>query len=215
MQVSYIIYHSGTGGNFLTRVCTLDPNTVALGQGKYQHLSLEERLAQYTYLDTNLPKLPVKNKDTITWWNWELKNKLPMTRLGVEQCLSLNLHLVESHHHYNIEQHMQNVYGKDDNITFAYVDTTGAEDWYIRQAKQKTGCSNLSNNEILYKLAKENQELFDQFPKYVTNPISLKNIISSEESFIKEYKKMCSLFNLTNYNNQARQLYQQWITTWG
>lgn len=213
MKANYILYHPGTGGNFLTRIVTLDPNTVALGQGPYHHLTVDQRLEQYSYI--GYPTLPIKPGDRNTWWQWELKNSLPLTRLGVEQCIDLDIDIVESHHPCNLSQHLE-LFSTADQIKFAYMLTDDAENWAIKQMRQKAGFAGKTDNDLFKVIKESNTDFINQFGSRTHyHTVYIRNIINDEQSFVDEYTKLCKWFELTAYPEHAIALRRQWIKTWG
>jgi len=212
VNVNIIIYIAGSGGNFLSRALTLDTSTIALGVGEYEHLDTATRFKNYSYVE--IPQLPVRKNDRTTWWHWELENTFPLRRIGVEKLLDLPYTIIEVQHPEYFESLLE-VFSPTDQVKGFYIELNGAEDWVIRQQIHKTGCRGYDLQYIknlLSSTQKEKQRLRD---RYGLVPIYLKNIIASEDSFVDEYRRVCGLMNIGTQEHHARELYRQWVRTWG
>lgn len=212
MNVNFILFIRGAAGNFLSRVLTLDSQTVPLGKGDYHVLDTAQRFAQYTY--SNYPTLPIPKNDLTTWWNFELENAYPFRRLGIEKLIDLNLKIIEPTHpeYFN---HLLTLVDSNDQCQYFYVDITDAEDWVARQKLHKTG-DNGHHLVYVYNKIKQETDIITQLKKvYTLQPIFLKDIIHSTESFASEYQRICNLMEIASQLDYALQLRQQWMLTWG
>jgi hypothetical protein len=57
--------------------------------------------------------------------------------------------------------------------------------------------------------------LADILQQSAAEPISLKQILMSEESFLQEYSRISQLMGLDAYCEFALAIYQSWCRTWG
>lgn len=212
MDVKLIIYIAGCGGNFLSRVLTLDTGTIAMGDGEYEHIDTPTRFNNYSYRE--LPKLPIRKDDRSTWWKWELKHTFPLRRIGVERLLELPYKIIEAQHPEYFEGLLE-VFSPTDHVQYFYIDVTGAEDWVIRQQIQKTGCNGYTTQQVAEILKEKNSELLQQRDQYRFAPIYLCKIVESKISFLDEYQRVCGLMSIQPQTDYAGRLYDQWVNTWG
>lgn len=206
MNINIITYVRGSAGNFFLRTLALDPTSVALGSGPYQHLTLAERQAQYAYVNT--PKLPV-GPEGQEWWNYELKNQRPMTRLGIPELETLNHVIMETTHPENFDSFISN-FGDNDVIKHLYIDITDCEDWVLEQQRRKLGI--IENQDTRMKDACDRLESIKS--THAMHDIRLKPIIDDDLGFLQEYHEACEYLGLVHYPREALILYRQWIKTW-
>ena len=213
MNVNLVLFIPGAGGNFLSRILTLDSKTVPLGkQGEYQQLDTDQRFEQYTY--RNYPPLPIAQNDLVTWWKFELENAYPFRRLGIEKLVELDLEVIEFSHPEYFD-HLLTVVGPNDCVKYFYIDTTGAEDWVVKQKIQKTGANGYSLEHVYDEVTQETKVINNQKTLYDFNPIYLEEIVAGGERFLQEYQRVCRLMGIDHHDDYAQQLYWQWVKTWG
>lgn len=212
MDVNIIIYIAGCGGNFLSRALTLDSGTIALGNGEYEHIDTPTRFEQYSYRE--LPQLPVRKDDRATWWQWELKHTFPLRRVGVERLLELPYKIVEAQHPEYFEN-LLHVFSPADNLKLFYIDITDAVDWLFRQQIHKTGCNGYDMGHITHLLGNARPVKRQLASQYHMQPIYLKKIIESKQSFLQEYQRICKQMDIQPQVDYAGLLYDQWVRTWG
>jgi len=208
MHVNFIFYIRGAGGNFLTRALAFDSTTVALGDGDYYDILPEDRLIQYGYKDC--PRLPASAKE---WWDFELKNKFPIARLGIPMLEKLDLKIIEAIHPDNFK-HMNQLFGMLDTFTYLYICTDDASDWLIRQRMQKNGASKL-NADVILQMINAETEFLEQLPVPYLEPIYLKEIIKSKDNCVKELNRVADILDVKFYPDLVAKLYQEWTLTWG
>lgn len=213
MNVDVILFSAGSAGNFLARVLSLDTTTVPLG-ALTDYNDVERRFNHYDYSRV-IENIGTDFNNFLTnglskWVNYEL-NKMffPLTR-GIPELIKLNLRVIEPIHPQQLN-HKMALLGKDDNINFSYIDITECIEWVTKQQIHKgaykkfpTTHSTLDDLKNVTKCAIENN----------ATSINLKNIILSEESFLKEYQKICAELNIKNYDLYAIGIYRSWKETW-
>lgn len=211
MHVKFILFESGSGGNFLARVLTLDPSTVNLGD---ECSTVEQRLARYRY-DTPLFG-PDKTYNAMLpsnlsyWVDIELNQYyFPFTR-GIPELCELNKLVVEPIHSRNFDDKLL-LLGKDDIVEFYYIDPSDCDEWIKDQihhkiSGQRTFSESDYNQNIdhLYKLSQQ----------YNMQPISLAAILKDQVSFINEYLRICDIMNLIPHCAEAEIIYKTWKATW-
>ena len=187
MKAILICFVKGSGGNFLSRVLSLDTNVIPIGgmrEGKI--MSEIERLERYDYTKFSSLDFSSRNSNGLSnWVDRELNHfYFPLT-MGVENLIKLNLDIVEPMHPEHFEQKL-NYFGQDDNLIFGYIDPSDCLDWIIDQRYHKGVmlqqspklsilASTLDELEQLKSLQKNNNFIFS---------ISLKNILESESKFL-------------------------------
>ena len=211
MIVNLIIYNAGAGGNFLGRVLTLDQTTFPMGGIDIDIPSTTDRFSRY-YYDNKFESIKSNNilsNGLSCWVDYELnKYYFPLTST-METLLEYNLKIIEPIHPHQIEEKI-NLFGKDDQIKFYYVDPTGCADWIHNQVQHK-----IDLNVTLDKVISGINLLDVKLTQYSCYPISLANIIKSRASFLKEYNKICNILEITAHNQYAIQIYNSWKKTWG
>lgn len=205
MKVNIILFDRGSGGNFLARVLTLDPSTVALGN--LNNSSPEQRCDYYCY------KLPTGPLNTLlpnglsTWVDAELNQfYFPFTR-GIEQLLNLNQTVIEPMHPDHYANKLQ-LLGPDDQVNVYYIDPSNCEQWIAAQVRHKIDARRVQPLPVQPGLA----EVINRLDAH---PISLEQMIKSELTFVDEYVKICNSMNLISYADLALRIYKTWRTTWG
>jgi hypothetical protein len=206
MNVNIVLFNRGAGGNFLARVLTLDPKTVALGKENID--TAEQRCLKYCYNKITQPFNSPSHKGNglSVWVDTELNDfYFPLTR-GVEKLITLNQIVVEPVHPDHYKEKIK-LFGKDDQIKLYYIDITECENWVHDQAVHKILITpeNQKNQTTILKSIVSGQ---------LAHPISLKNIIESELTFCAEYVKICKLMNLISYPELALKIYKSWQKTW-
>ena len=213
MHINFLLFVSCAGGNFFTRALTTSTDTIPLGVGEYTEMSSLQRLEQYSYID--IPKLPVNKNDTVTWWQYELKNEWPLRRFGIEKLskLSEKLKIIEPSHPQHFYEKIK-LLGQNDSFKIFEIDHTNAEEWLLSQMIQKTGGNGHSREHNKNEIKKENAIMADISKTYNIEKINLKDIINSKESFYKEYLRICNIIQI-NPSDLTLDLYDQWKKTWG
>lgn len=203
MKVNIVLFDRGSGGNFLSRVLTLDPTTVPLGN--LDHCSPEQRCEYYCYKTPTGPLNTALPSGLSTWVDTELNQfYFPFTR-GMEQLTQLNQTVVEPMHPDHYSNKIQ-LLGPDDQVSVYYIDPTHCEDWIAAQVKHK-----IFSNRV-HCIVPDLKTVINGLDAH---PISLEQIIKSESTFVEEYVKICSSMNLISYTDLALRIYKTWRTTWG
>jgi hypothetical protein len=214
MKVNIILFISGSGGNFLARVFTLDPKTVPIGGiGD----DAESRFKRYHY--SNIDKI-LKNSynkflenGLSEWVSIELEQMFFPLTMGVETLTQLNKTVIEPMHPNHFDTKSQ-FFGVDDEVILFYIDPTECEEWIVKQQIHKGACKIIKNfSDMLQTVTKDIE--FLNLKATNARPISLKKIISSKDTFLEEYKKICTVMNLKNYDYFALEIYDSWTKTWG
>jgi hypothetical protein len=211
MNINIIIFCFGCGGNFLARVLTLDEKTVSLGK---KNLTTKQRAEHYNY--KNIDNKISGQYNTFlpsglsNWANIELNEMFfPLSR-GVDTLVKLNLDIVEPMHprHYEVKL---NYFGVDDNINVLYIDPTDCIDWIVDQRIHKGAYIDSIKN--IKQSTLDEIDILNQVKNNAV-PISLKNIISSDEKFLKEYYRACEVCNVKIFDSYALEIYKSWRRTW-
>jgi len=210
MNINAILFNRGAAGNFLARVLTLDPATVALGSNEFE--SAAERCKHYCYPVTSEPPAAHHSNGLSVWVNNELNNfYFPFTR-GIEKLVELDKIVIEPihpDHYYN----KLSLLGDDDCVQLYYMDIDDCEDWVMQQVRHKI----LKTNDqlIVEDQKQQNSALADILQQASAEPIFLKRILMSDESFLQEYLRISQLMGLNAYCEFASAIYQSWRCTWG
>jgi hypothetical protein len=217
MQVKIILFIVGSGGNFLNRVLTLDPETVPLGgYNGTNYLSPEHRAHKYHYgkiievIGNQFNKI---NSGNLTnWVKIELeKLYFPLT-IGIEKLTELNQIVVEMVHPHQWAGKKE-LFGVDDDLELFYLDIQDCEPWIASQRLHKV-LENGYLDQVLEKVHQDQTQLFDVIKDLKIEPIYLKKILHSPDSFIQEYSRTCDLLKLNSYQDLALSIYQSWQLTW-
>jgi len=210
MIVNLIIYNIGAAGNFLGRVLTLDQTTFPMGGIDAAIPSTADRFNKYYYSSQfDFFKFNEMSTNGLSRWvELELNTYyFPLTST-IETLLEYNLKIIEPIHPHQIEDKI-NLFGQDDQIKLYYIDPTGCVEWIYNQSKHKVSEARTLDN-VLTDIDLLNIKL----TKYSCCPISLANIINSQESFLKEYIKICNILEVTPHTEYAIQIYNSWKKTW-
>lgn len=217
MKANIICFLKGSGGNFLARIFSLDTTTVPLG-GMIDNglVDLLQRLERYDYTKFfGMNFTQVQNNGLSNWVNQELTHLYFPMALGFEKLVKLNLDIVEPIHPEHFEEKIS-YFGKDDKLTFVYVDPTNCVDWIVDQRYHKgVVLPNVPRSSVLASTLTDIEQLTLLRKKYnFVSSINLENILMSESSFLDEYKKTCDMFGLTVHEECALQIYRSWKLTW-
>lgn len=208
MNVNIVLFNRGSGGNFLARVLTLDPKTVALGEENI--VTAEQRCQTYCYDKITQPfnRPSHKGNGLSVWVDTELNYFYSPLTQGVEKLMASNQIVIEPIHPDHYEKKIK-LFGKDDQIKLYYIDITDCENWVHDQVAHKI----LSKHAYIKKI-NQTSILKSIVSGQSAYPISLKNIIESELTFCAEYVKICTLMNLISYPELALKIYKSWQKTW-
>jgi|TARA_R110000824_G_scaffold401037_1_gene610466 hypothetical protein len=209
MQASLILFPVGAGGNFLSRVLSLDENTVPIGgytEGKF--LSTKHRAERYHYRQvinkTGNDFSTILDNGLTKWVDYELNNMYFPLTFGMEKLVSLDQHIVEPLHLWHLEDKIQ-LFGKDDDITLYFVDCNDEEEWVHKQASTKSTVKNLQDT-----LAACN-ELHDYAIENKLQGVRLSGIL---HNFDQEYIRFCAILGIRPYPEHAKVIYESWKLTW-
>jgi len=209
MKVSLILFQVGAGGNFLSRVLTLDESTVPVGGYIEQEffLSTNSRLERYHY--RNVVKeignnYKILDSGITTWVDFELnKMFLPLT-IGIEELVGYNQHVIEFVHPHDYKTKIE-LFGSDDDVTTYYLDSGDSLDWVYKQASTK------STVKYMKDVVHEYDQLVQIAKEYNMKKFSLHNILNS---FVDEYNLMCKTVGCKPHIDQAVTIYNSWKQTW-
>lgn len=216
MDINFIVYPRGAGGNFLCRILTLDCCTVYMGP-YVGEITTEERFVRYNYSADKFDfKFNKFNENGLSEWVSKELNEIfyPFT-LGLEQLTELDKKIIQPCHPQYLAD-MQSLCGPDDTIKYYFIDISNCIDWVVDQVIHKGAHSerNPSIADLYSSTLKEYQDIIDLANYYEFTPIKLHNIINSEESFLVEYIKICKNINITPYIETALKIYRSWKHTW-
>lgn len=200
-------YISGSGGNFLGRVFSLDENLVGMGSNGIGS-TLHERRNSYNYSTLPFAYNDYKNN----WVKYELEvMHLPLA-IGIEKLSQINARLVEP-----IEPELfydkLDLFGSDDVLHHMHIDVSNCKDW-VNQQKEHKRAHVVRSEMIPVETDNDIIKLDKVVKEFNSYPISLENIISSDNDFIKEYEKACKYCQIKNYNDIALEIYWSWKKTW-
>jgi hypothetical protein len=207
MKVNVILFNQGSGGNFLSRVLTLDPKTVCLGADIID--TAEQRCEYYCYdPPTIAPNTHAKNGLSV-WVDQELnKFYFPFSR-GIEKLIELDKLIIEPMHpsHWDTKRQLL---GIDDQIDLYYIDPNGCESWIKNQVRHKI----YSPGNIEQEFQKQITALNSILQHNNAQAISLKNILDNDQSFLWECEKICNTLEVEFYSSLALKIYKSWRRTW-
>jgi len=211
MNVTLILFCKGTGGNFFSRVLTLNEKTVPLGRN---NLTTEQRALTYNYknIDNKIKGQynEILNNGLSKWVDIELNEMFfPLTR-GVENLVKLNLKVIGPIHPEHFEA-KKNYFGVDDQINVVYIDPTDCENWIVAQMIHK---GVIQKTPPIKFLKTHIDDMFAIAKKINAVPVSLKNILESPEKFLIEYHIACGACDVTPYDFYAIEVYKSWKETW-
>jgi hypothetical protein len=217
MQAKIIFFIVGSGGNFLNRVLTLDPETVPLGgYDNSDYLSAEQRAHKYHYdriIESIGSKFNSVESDALTnWVKIELEKMYFPLSMGIGKLIEANQIVVEMIHPHHWPEKKE-LFGIDDDLEFFYLDVKDCERWVASQSLHKVlqnGCF----DQVLEKVYQDQEYMLDLIKDLEVKPIYLKNILDSEESFIEEYCRICSMLELDSYPDLAVSIFKSWQLTW-
>jgi hypothetical protein len=209
LDASLIIYNRGAGGNFIARILTLDEATVPLGSKN--NLTTLERFELYDYKNIKLDynSYGTFNKDSLSnWVDIELKEMyFPLTR-GIEALLEMNLQIIEPMHPDELEEKL-NYFGIDDITNLIVLDSTGQQEWVLKQKIHKGAYADIQSVEIEYETE---CKIIDQLS--TLNCIDLAHILGTDNEFVQEYHRACDMCRVEAYDDLAIQLRNSWKETW-
>lgn len=207
LTVYFISYISGSGGNFLGRVLSLDEKVVGMGADGLTS-TLEQRRINYNY-----STLPFSyNEYSQHWVNYELEIMYLPLKLGINKLLEINAKIIEPIEPENFYQKLK-LFDNDDQLIYLHIDISNCINWVNRQRKHK-GAHNFSKLNIPLETTLDIIDLDKIVSNYKSYPISLEKIILSEEYFLIEYEKICNYCKIKNYNDIALEIYRSWKGTW-
>ena len=218
MNANLIVFLRGSGGNFLSRILTLDPSTVPLGGVVGSSvLTTKERFDNYYYYSNQFNNKNFNlflDNGLSTWVDKELNQYYFPLTIGVEKLIELNLTVVEPIHPDHFDQKFQ-YFGVDDQIQLFYINPTNCIEWIVDQKLHKGAYAGKIT------LAQAKQQTLDELgyltallEKHNFISISLENIIRSETDFLIEYNLMCKNFNLVPFCTESLEIYRSWEKTW-
>lgn len=210
MNVKIVLFQIGAGGNFLSRVATLDDNTVPLGgyTEDSNYLSTSERFLRYQY--SNIPKDIIETFDELLpngltkWVDYELFTMFFPLTIGFEKLIKYNQTVVEFVHPEHYYEKLT-FFGNDDCVETYWLDSSGCLDWVYRQGSTKTTVRSIKEVNDSYCLMKQIAE------KENASSFSLLNILNSFET---EYLEMCNKLNVKAHMPEALGIYHSWKKTW-
>lgn len=209
MKVSLILFQVGAGGNFLSRVLTLDESTVPVGgyNNNEKYLSLGNRLERYHYSNV-IAKVnnhyPVLDNGLTTWVDHELNKMFFPLSNGVEKLIEYNQHVIEFIHPWHYKTKME-LFGPGDEISTYYLDSGDSLDWVYQQASTKSTVMNLKETVSQY------NQLIKVASEHNMQKFSLYNILNSFED---EYNLMCKTIGCRPHVDEAVTIYNSWKQTW-
>ena len=207
ITVYFIHYISGSGGNFLGRIFSLDENIIGMGSNGLTS-TLQQRRNTYNYSSLPFGRDSYKTN----WVNYELQvMHLPLT-LGIDKLSEINARLVEPVEP-EVFYNKLDLFGYEDRLVHLHIDIANCVDWVNEQREHKHA-HNLSVAEIPGETESDIISLNQIVKDYNSYSINLKKIISSDEEFIQEYEKICRFCNIKNYNDIALEIYWSWKKTW-
>lgn len=207
MKSIFILYLPGHAGNFLTRVFSLGPDTVL-------HLP-KDKLSNAVDTDS-LPDVT----DRLAWYrfskvkemfgNWqEFHRSWPDfydRALFADYIKLLDRvpeNIVYSIHPYEFVRLLPNICVlKSRQLFYVELDLTKYLSWVESASKQL---------DFVYR-PKETKQ-FEQFlTEFNMEPISLTAMLDSEESFLKEYLRVCNVMSIVAQKADALELYRDWAS---
>ena len=201
-----ILYIAGAGGNFVSRCLNLlsgfhvwEPVGSVMPSTTSEKLDL---LAYNTVLDWS-----VNHTDTkINWNDWEHRFK-PYADVNGHCNFPPGEVGVRATHPWQPKKEVVNDFiGQDDTKFVFYIDPAGMWDWMLVHAEIKDSHQFIS----WFKNAEKLLKMPDVYK------INLKNIVTSQESFIEEFDKICKTINHKISQEELDAvlfLYKQWKTT--
>ena len=216
MKINLILFNSGAGGNFLSRVLTLDTVTFPLGGVSHGVPTAQQRFEKYRYGDQFAGfrfNEPLSNGFS-KWVDMELTQYYFPLSSGMETLIEKDLVIIEAIHPHHYEEKLA-LFGPDDQIQHFYIDPRGCEDWIIDQQFHKGVLPATVSKDRARQYLLENITVLKNIVTTVNcYPISLTNVIQDQDSFLLEYVKICQILEVRAYENYATKIYQSWKTTW-
>ena len=210
VKASLILFPIGAGGNFMSRVFSLDETTVPVGgyQEGTNFLNVQDRYKRYHYnrvLEyTGQDYSKLLQSGLTKWVDYELNNMYFPLTFGMEKLVSLDQHIVEPLHFGHLEDKIQ-LFGKDDDITLYFVDCTNEEEWVYRQASTKSTVKNLQDT----------LEACNELHHYaIENKLQGVRLSGILHNFDQEYNRVCELIGVTAHEEFAKQIFDSWKLTW-
>lgn len=199
----FVYFLPGACGNFLCR-------SINLLNGTYFYLRADGSIPQT--LDEKLEILNYeKVKDyqnkNLNWFTWEFENKIEFLPNINHTSLPNNSSIILSKHPTKETIKLQEILaGQDDRVFLFYVDIDQDFEWVFLNSIHK---SSYWTEEWLVNYSEIKND-----PRYFK--ISLKNIITSVDTFIEEFNLICNHMNVTPTQHElsaVRILYDQWKST--
>jgi len=194
-----IIYNPGYAGNFLTRVFSLGDEVVT-------HFPKQTLLSNIVNMDKkiSLYSFSQVNNNYLNWqkfhraWPDFYDYELFKLKFKETNCT----HIVFSMHEPEFNKHLIKLQSIK-NIEFLFVDLNleKYENW-INKSKQYLNFKYRLDEELNY----------FELSKKITNKINLSKIIESEEGFLSEYQRICSIVGIQEYIPEATILYKDWYS---
>jgi hypothetical protein len=217
LKHSIIVYNPGYAGNFLIRLFSLgievmpqitvdtltnltsNLRTILEGKNKLQKYSTKERLELYSFAN-------VKSN----YLNWQ-KFHRDWTDFGHYDRIKLisgyesYTHIMFAMHVPELELNSSSINAIQD-VTYFYVDLDLEKynNW-IKSAQQDLNFKYRIDETFKYNLLLKNVD-----PAY---KIDLTAILNSEDDFLKEYHRICSIMQIEPVDESALILYKDWYTT--
>jgi len=191
----------GSAGNFVSRCLNLLTGFhVWQPRNSLMPTDINEKLNLLKYKDVlNYPNQDKKYR--LNWTRWE-HQFVACCNGPVQPLADGEVGVIVHHPSENLGRYID----KNDKSFVFYIDATGMWDWMIVSAEIKDSFQAIS----WFKVGKKMLVDSDIYK------ISLENIVSSEETFVTEFKKIC---NIIDHNLSAEELdavlnlYDQWKTT--
>jgi len=211
MYVSLVIFQIGAGGNFLSRVLSLDETTVPIGgyQEGTNFLNVQDRYKRYHYnrvLEyTGKEFNKVVGNGLTKWVDYELNHMCFPLTLGIEKLVELDQHIIEPLHLWDYKTKLK-LFGESDTIAPThYIDCTNCFKWVADQAMFKSTVKSAEDVKIqgddVDNYAKQNNLL----------PIRLEELLYNFEI---EYERVCKSIKVKAHTDYALQIFNSWKDTW-
>ncbi len=196
-----VIYNPGYAGNFLTRVFSIGNEVVMqlpkelLKQNQYP---VDEKLALYSFsqIQSNYLNWQRFHRDWVDFYDYELLD----TKFNNDECTHIMFSMHEPEFNKNLDK-LTSI----KNVKFFYVDLdlNKHADWLFK-----------SQQDLNFKYRMDETANYLMLPNELPNlqHINLSKIIDSEEGFILEYKRICSVFGITEHVPEAVMLYRDWYS---
>lgn len=208
ITVNFIHYISGSGGNFLGRVLSLDEGITGMGANGLTSSTLDRQKAY------NYSTLLLKHENYKTEWvNYELENMhFPLT-LGIEKLSQANAKIVQPVEPFNFYDKLC-LLDKDDKIKHFHIEPDNCIEWGNKQKIYKGAHIVPDLAKVPLETSLQLSDLKKIIKKVNSYPIKLSNVISSEKGFTIEYEKACEFLETNSYTDIALEIYRSWKNTW-